>query len=69
MTIISRDKMLKKYRFLTNTTEAAVKKMLPVRELLCSICNQPITDRDAIDNCEAVVEGDKWRFFHKTCIK
>lgn len=69
-TIISEEKMIKKYRFLTNTTESAKKKMLPQKEVLCTVCNKEVTDTDlAMNNVGCTVKGDEWRFFHKDCYK
>lgn len=69
MSELSRLKMLKKYKYLTNTTESAKKRLLPEKELLCSICGEPITQQDSIENCEAIVNNSTWRFFHRTCVK
>ena len=67
---MEREKMLKKYRYLTNTTKSAKEKLLPERELLCRVCGKPITQQDVdTDNCEATVTKDIWTFFHTTCVK
>ena len=69
MAELDREKMLKKYRFLTNTTKSAIDKGYPIRELPCLICNKPITQQDVdSDNCEANVSSGHWTFFHRTCI-
>ena len=65
MAELSREKMLKKYRFLTNTTKSAIEKRLPVKELPCSICGKPIAEID----CEANVNKGTWTFFHNQCVQ
>ena len=70
MAEITREKMLRKYRYLTNTTKTAQKKKYLAKELPCIICGKPITEQDVeIDNCEAVAKGKIWKFFHKDCMQ
>lgn len=67
--IIDHDKMLKKYRYLTQTTESAKKKMLPEKELPCIVCGKPITLRDVdTDNCQANINKGSWIWMHTSCI-
>ena len=69
MAEITREKMLRKYRYLTNTTKTAKERRLPERELLCIVCNKPITLQDIDEeNCEANVNKGNWIFFHRTCV-
>lgn len=68
MAELDREKMLRKYRYFTNTTKSAKEKLLPVKDLPCIICNKPITERDVDnDNCEANINNGTWVFFHKSC--
>lgn len=68
MAELTREKMLRKYRYITNTTKTAKERKLPERELLCTICKQPITLQDVEEeNCEANVNKGDWIFFHRTC--
>lgn len=70
MAVISEEKMIKKFKFMTNTTEAAKKKMLPEKQIFCLICNNIITERQVYEhevNCK--VDGNTWKFFHNKCYK
>lgn len=70
MATISEEKMIKKYKFMTNTTEAAKKKMLPEKEVDCLICGNPVTERQIYQgeaNCK--VDNNIWKFFHNKCFK
>lgn len=69
MSLMEREKMLKKYRYLTNTTKTAKERQYLEKELPCKICGKPITEQDVeSDNCEATVRKGDWSFFHRTCI-
>lgn len=69
MSELDREKMLKKYRYLTNTTKSAIDKKYPVKELPCIICGKPITEQDVNrENCEATVNKGSWSFFHRACM-
>lgn len=70
MATISEEKMIKKYKFMTNTTEAAKEKMLPEKQVFCLICNNIITEQQVHQgevNCK--VDKDVWKFFHNKCFK
>lgn len=69
MATLDKEKMLRKYRYFTNTTKTAKDKGYLAKELPCVICGKPITQNDVdTDNCEANVTKGNWTFFHRACM-
>ncbi len=65
---MTRESVIKKFKFVTNTTASAIKKGYPKKEIRCSSCDKVLSDAD-FDSMEYAFEssGEEKFFCSKEC--
>lgn len=66
---VTKDFMVRRFRYLSNTTPTAIKKGYPKKEIQCNLCGGVLTEDD-FDDMEYIQTHDKdEHFYHRKCIK